>query len=248
MAAKSPTFPWPDGKRAAVSLSFDDGRDSQIEIGIPILERHGVRGTFYVIVPNMEKKLALWKRAIANGHEIGNHTLSHPCTANFEWARGKPLESMTIDDMEADVVGANRLIREKLGVTPATFAYPCGMTFVGRGLNLKSYIPVIAKHFLAGRLFRSEVCNAPTHCDLAQVTGEDFDCVPFEQAKASIDKAVSVGGWLNLVGHDVGSGGRQTVLTDALDEVCRYCQDPANGIWIDTLANIAQHVKQNTKH
>src|SRR5690606_14099967 len=39
---------WPGGKRAAVSLSFDDAAVSQLDYVVPILNRYGVRGTFYV--------------------------------------------------------------------------------------------------------------------------------------------------------------------------------------------------------
>ena len=39
-------FRWPKGKRAAVSLSFDDARTSQLDVGIPLLDRHKVPATF----------------------------------------------------------------------------------------------------------------------------------------------------------------------------------------------------------
>ena len=32
----------------AVSLTFDDGRPSQLRKAIPTMERHGIRGTFYL--------------------------------------------------------------------------------------------------------------------------------------------------------------------------------------------------------
>ena len=41
-------FKWPEGKKMAISLTFDDARLSQIDKGIPLLDKHGVKGTFYV--------------------------------------------------------------------------------------------------------------------------------------------------------------------------------------------------------
>ena len=43
-----PAFKWPPGKRAAISLSFDDARLSQIDNGIALLEKYGIKATFFV--------------------------------------------------------------------------------------------------------------------------------------------------------------------------------------------------------
>jgi peptidoglycan/xylan/chitin deacetylase (PgdA/CDA1 family) len=42
------SFPWPAGKRAAISLSFDDARQSQVDVGLPLLDRYGDKATFYL--------------------------------------------------------------------------------------------------------------------------------------------------------------------------------------------------------
>ena len=41
-------FAWPEGKRAAVSLSFDDARASQVDTGTALLNRYDVKATFLV--------------------------------------------------------------------------------------------------------------------------------------------------------------------------------------------------------
>ena len=51
----TPAFTWPTGRRVAVSLSFDDGRASQVEGGTALLDRHGVKATFYVVPSAMER-------------------------------------------------------------------------------------------------------------------------------------------------------------------------------------------------
>ena len=76
---------WPDGKKAAVSLSFDDARLSQVDTGIPVLDEFEVKATFYLSVEAMRERLDGWKKAAANGHEIGNHSMTHPCSGNFAW-------------------------------------------------------------------------------------------------------------------------------------------------------------------
>src|SRR5688500_6680342 len=98
-AQQAAAFKWPAGKRAALSLSWDDARTSQPDTGIALLDRHGVRGTFYVVPSSVERRLDGWKKAVAGGHEIGNHSLTHPCSGNFPFARQKALEEYTLEKM-----------------------------------------------------------------------------------------------------------------------------------------------------
>jgi peptidoglycan/xylan/chitin deacetylase (PgdA/CDA1 family) len=236
-------FTWPDGKRAAVSLSFDDARPSQADLGMPILDRYSAKATFYLSPPAVSQRLDAWKRAAAAGHEMGNHTMTHPCSGNFPWSRANALEDYTLERMERELLDANALIEATLGVKPNTFAYCCGQKYVGRGESLHSTVPLIARHFIAGRGFRDEAPNDPTYCDLAQACGVDGDSTPFEGLRAWVDRAANEGGWLIFVSHDVGDFPRQAMRAEVLDAVCRYCTDPANGIWIDTVAAIGSYVR-----
>ncbi|OGV81816.1 MAG: polysaccharide deacetylase [Lentisphaerae bacterium RIFOXYB12_FULL_65_16] len=238
-------FQWPAGKRMAVSLSFDDARISQVDVGIPVLDRHGAKGTFYVAFSRLEERLAGWRAAAAAGHEIANHSLRHACSANFVWGARNVLENYTLEQMESELVEASRQIESLFGVAPRTFAYPCGQDFVGRGLERRSYVPVVAKHFLAGRGFRDEYLNAPTICDLAKVGGTEMDGLDFDGLLGILNRAMDKGFWVVLAGHEVGDRGSQCTRVDALDRLCAYCADPANGIWLDTVANIAAYVKAN---
>jgi len=238
------TFAWPDGKRAAVSLTFDDARLTQADVGIPILDRFGVKGTFYVSPHNVVERIDAWKAAVANGHEIANHTVTHPCSANFRWGRAKVLENMTLDDYETELLDANAQIAEMLGVTPTTFAYPCGQTFVGRGEDLKSTIPLVAKHFRVGRGAFDEIANDPAFCDLAHITGIDLDRTPWEKAEALVVSSADEGRWLVPFSHEIAPEGRQATLPDTLEKVCAYCTDEKNGIWIDTVAAVGEYVRR----
>jgi len=244
--AKKP-FEWPEGKRGAISLSFDDARASQAETGIPILDRHEVKGTFYVshYNINVEPLLAKWTAAAANGHEIGNHSFYHPCSANYGFCADHLLEDYTLERMEAELLQANDAIEEMLGVVPRTFAYPCGQTFVGRGVDTRSYVPVVAKHFVAGRTAFDEVCNNPSVCDLARTFSIDADGATFDRLKGHLDGAANAGAWLVLMGHEVGESGGQTMHVDTLDALCRYSLDPDNGLWIDTVDHIATYIEDN---
>ena len=176
-----PAFQWPEGKEMALSLTFDDARLSQIDKGLPILERYGVKATFYVSPEWMVQRVDGWKEAVINNHDIGNHSLVHPCTGNFSWSQHKALEDYTLGQMSHELDSANHFIEEILGITPASFGYPCGQTFVGRGQQTSSYVPLVSAMFETGRTWLDEGPNDPVYCDLAQLTGMELDGKRFDQ-------------------------------------------------------------------
>ena len=236
-------FVWPGGARAAVSFSFDDARASQLDRGIPILDAHGVRATFYVSLDNVRARQAEWRRVAASGHEIGNHSLHHPCSANFPWSRAHALEDYCLDRMEAELLAANAAIEEMLRVRPQTFAYPCGQTFGGRGEGAASYVPLVARRFVVGRHAFDEVHNDPLYCDLAQAASRDLDCADLTHAMRLLDAAVADGGWLIFMSHDVAPSGAQATRPDVLEALCRRVTDAASGLWVDKVAAVGGYIR-----
>jgi len=240
----SPSFPWPQGKRAALSLSFDDGRPSQLSEGISLLDRLGVQATFYLNAPKLDAaQVPLWKAAHARGHEIGNHTCSHPCSGNFDWSRHNAIEDYTLERMEGEIVDCNTRLEAMLGVKPRTFAYPCGQTHVGRGQGVKSVVPLVAKHFKAGRAYFSEEPNEAAYVDLCLLGAEACDSVAFEAMKKGVDRAVETGRWLILAGHEMSARpGFQVTEISELEKLLNYVKDPALGIWCATVEAVAGHI------
>lgn len=237
------TFAWPAGKQIAISLSFDDARASQVDAGTALLDQYGVKGTFYVVPNSVKQRLEGWKKAVASGHEIGNHSFNHPCTGNFPWSRQKAIENYTLKQMRNELILTNKAIKELLGVEAEVFAYPCGQTYIGRGENTKSYVPVVSKLFLSGRGWLDEGPNAPQFCDLAQLTGMEMDGKDFDQILPLIENAKKSGAWLVLAGHEMGASGNQTTRLSMLKKLIEYAQNPANGIWIAPVGTVAKYIK-----
>ncbi len=63
-------FSWPEGKRAAVSLSFDDARESQVISGTRLLDQYGVKATFYVVPSTMENNLMAGRGRLLTGMKL----------------------------------------------------------------------------------------------------------------------------------------------------------------------------------
>ncbi|MDO1446532.1 polysaccharide deacetylase family protein [Rhodocytophaga aerolata] len=242
-----PPLAWPQGKRMALSLTFDDARMSQVEKGTALLNEYKAKATFYVVPATVKQRLESWKQAVVSGHEIGNHSLNHPCTGNFPWARQKALEDYTLDNMRNELREANQQIKDLLGVTPQVFAYPCGQTFVGRGKDTKSYVPVIAELFSSGRLWLSEGPNDPLFCDMAQLTGMEMDGKNFDQIKPLLEKAKETGQWVVLAGHEMNDSGEQTTRLSMLKDLLAYAQDPANGIWLAPVGTVSEYIQKQKK-
>jgi peptidoglycan/xylan/chitin deacetylase (PgdA/CDA1 family) len=237
--------PWPAGKRAAVSLSFDDARASQLSEGLPVFAESNTKVTFFLTAGNIGTHAADWRRAAGAGHEMGNHTVNHPCSGNFAWSAPRALEDATLSTMRTEMTEASSAIEQATGVRPVSFAYPCGQTFVGRGRQVASYVPVVSELFVAGRGWLNEGPNDPVRVDLAQVFGYPMDDVEFEDLRPAVDDAIERGQWLVLAGHDIGAGpGHQVTRVSMLRALLAYIQDPSRGVWVDTIGHVAAAVKR----
>lgn len=246
-ASDSISFLWPENKKMALSITFDDARLSQIDSGgIALLDKYGVKGTFYLSPENIVEHVDGWKKAIESGHEVGNHTTTHPCSINFGWYGRKTLENYNLTDISNDISTANKIIEEMLGVKPVSFAYPCGQTFVGQGEDTKSYVPVVSSMFESGRLYSTGTVN-PIFCDFAQLPAESMDNKSVDQIMELIENAREKGQWLILTGHEFGEGtsSEDNLISskETLTAICKYATNTSNGIWIDNVKNITEYIK-----
>ncbi|MEO8470940.1 MAG: polysaccharide deacetylase family protein [Chryseolinea sp.] len=240
-------FAWPKGKAAAISLTFDDARASQVNGGTAMLDQYNVKATFYVQPGGVKSQLEGWKNAVTSGHEIANHTNAHPCTGNFAWSRDKALENYTIDQMRKELSSSNVMIESLLGVKCKQFAYPCGQTFVGRGTGTKSYIPVVADLFVTGRGWMNETGNDPAFCDLSQLMCFEADGKTFDQLLPHLKAAIDQHQWIIFGGHEMGEEGAQTTRLSTLEKLIEYVQNPASGLWLAPVGTVAEYVKAHRK-
>ncbi|KAH9314834.1 hypothetical protein KI387_023461, partial [Taxus chinensis] len=63
-------------QKRIIALTFDDGPHKGItEEILDILKENGCRSTFFIIGSNMDDSPELVQRIVAEGHEVGNHTM-----------------------------------------------------------------------------------------------------------------------------------------------------------------------------
>lgn len=243
-------FEWPRGAEAAVSLTFDDGMRSQREVGIPVLDRFGVCATFYVNPrDDYAQMLELWRGAVETGHEIGNHTINHPCSKNFpfisEFGR-RALEEMTFEDIGWEIDETNRRLNEVFpDQGPVSFAFPCYQPFVGKGATRQSYVPVVLERCVAGR-GRGEQSNDPRYCDLGYLWSWPCERMTGQTLIGIVEQAITQGRWAVLTFHGVHEG-HLSVAEGDLAELCAHLQKSSSRVWSAPVAEVAKWVGEKQK-
>jgi len=236
---------WPNGCLGAVSLTFDDGDSSQLARAVPLMRERALRGTFYVCPREQDYRaqLAPWKELADRGHEIGNHSLSHTCSRNFSRdPDAKGLERSTLEEIEADIVEAERRLQEVIPAEHRSFAYPCYQTDVGEGLTRQSYVPAVARHLVAGRATGEYgFFNTPLNCDLHCLW-----CVGAEHRRGPemvgfVERAARAGQWLIFAFHAI-DGGRLGVAEYEFAELLDHLAANRSRIWTAPVAEIAAHL------
>ncbi|MBQ8287524.1 MAG: polysaccharide deacetylase family protein [Clostridia bacterium] len=106
-----------NGGAKRIALTFDDGPSERYTAEIlDILQEYGVKATFFVVGVNIEKSPDLLRRIASEGHEIGNHTYSHP-----------HLQRMDASTLAGELARTDALIRKVTGISPTLFRPPEGV-------------------------------------------------------------------------------------------------------------------------
>ncbi|MGD0500256.1 MAG: polysaccharide deacetylase family protein [Bryobacteraceae bacterium] len=109
----------PRGRRA-IALTFDDGPSEGTPQLLEILARSNVHASFFQCGANVERLPDIARAVAQAGHEIGNHSYSHPlfCFRSAEF-------------IETELRRAQEAIASRAGVRPAWFRAPFGVRWFG---------------------------------------------------------------------------------------------------------------------
>jgi peptidoglycan/xylan/chitin deacetylase (PgdA/CDA1 family) len=108
--------------RRAIALTFDDGPSESTPQLLAVLAREGVQATFFQCGANITRLPGIARQVAEAGHEIGNHSHSHP---RFY------LRSAAF--MEAEIARAQAVIEDVTGRAPVLFRVPFGARWFGLG-------------------------------------------------------------------------------------------------------------------
>ena len=237
-------FAWPHGEKAAVSLAYDDAIDSQLDNAIPALDRAGLKGSFYLTLanPSLRNRLDEWRAAAAHGHELGNHTLFHFCSAKpagHEWVTPElDLDTVSAARMVAQVKLANTMLHAIDGRTERTFTVPCGDRMALGG----DYVELVKNEFVAIKSGSGAVVADMDTLDPYAVGVTAPEGVTGAQLIALVQRAAQSGTMINFTFHGIG-GDYITTSKQAHEELLAYLAAHRDVYWTDTFINIMKYVK-----
>ena len=98
-----------------IALTFDDGPGPYTAQLLDILDQHGAKATFFLIGSKVSAQADVLRRMHARGHQLGNHSWSHP-----------ELPKLPIDQIAGEIDRTNDAIKQATGVTPSILRPPYG--------------------------------------------------------------------------------------------------------------------------
>ncbi len=232
---------WPGGRQAAIVLTYDDSLASQLDVAIPQLDAAGLKGTFFMSAIFDQKLVPRWRAAAANGHELANHTVFHPCArGTFKMSDHQTTESYDIADLLTEIKVQNTLLYAIDGKTDRTYAMPCGQRQVGG----KDYVDALRASGLV-RYARgiAPPAASPDKLDPYYVPSTFFpDTVTGADLIAYVEDIRKQGG-LGVIGFH-GLGGDYSIVTaQAHQQLVDYLAAHRDEIWVATFAEVMDRVK-----
>ena len=212
-------LPWPDGKKAAFLLAFDDGAPSQLKFAIPELEKRKIRATFYLNPGNQfyPSIAAKWEAAakspfvVAANHTFTHRGVNHAQELDQELAKcNEVLTKLEPDQKQRRLFG---------------FATPGGVPWK------------VTKEELASALAQYDLVERPPF------QGPPINFKSGEEMIAAVDKAIEKGDIGHMDFHGVGSDWLVTPLDwfipflDKLDFV-------RDTVWITDVVSWHQYVTE----
>jgi sialate O-acetylesterase len=247
---------WPAGVSGAVCLTYDDGLDSHLDFAAPDLEAANLRGTFYVTghSESLKNRLNEWRELARRGHEIGNHSLFHPClgVANGErreWVSPeRDLRSYTVPEIVEELLTANTLLTALDGQTRRSFAYTCTDETAGG----QSYVADVKSLFPAARAGGASLSTAAAGTrDAPDVRSLDLYRVPSwmvvdataDEMIAFVEQVAGAGGLAVLMFHGI-EADYLTVAHREHRRLLEYLDENRDRLWTDTFLTLTDHLAE----
>lgn len=236
-------FKWPGNYKAAVCLTYDDGLDCHLDVAIPELDAFNMKGSFYCtgFSSSLHKRIEEWRAITLNGHELGNHTLFHPCDGErFDWVKPEyDLRNYTLSQLRNELLTANTLLEAVDGKKERTYAYTCSDFMV----NQVSFVDSIRELFVAARS-DGRIPESIDQVDLHFAPSWGVVDPSGAELINYVKEAQNNGTIAIFMFHSVG-GGYLNMSSEAHQELLSYLHANKDEIWTDTFINIMKYIKEN---
>ncbi len=236
-------FKWPDGKEAAVVFTYDDGLDCHLDVAVPQLDMFGFKGTFYCTgnSPSLYKRSDEWRAIAAAGHELGNHTLFHPCDGEqFDWVKPEyDLNSYSLDRILTELRTAGTLLKAIDGKTERTFAYTCSNYLAGD----EDFSDDLEDLFVAARC-GFEMPSTMEGYNVYKTPAWGVSDPSAEELISYVEKARKNGTIAIFMFHSVG-GGYLNVGAEQHRVLLEYVKKNEKDLYTGTFLEVMKYIKAN---
>jgi len=142
-----------------IAMTFDDGPSAQLTPKLlDILKERGIKATFFLVGKNVVEYPDIVRRMAEEGHEVGNHSWSHPALTKLG-AEGFRKQIESTNDAIAKVTGKRPvLMRPPYGATSATLNKRLAEDY-GLKVILWSVDPLDWKYRNSNRVYNTIVQN-----------------------------------------------------------------------------------------
>jgi len=234
-----------NGKKCAVVLTYDDALNIHLDKVIPALNSFHFKGTFYLVAsaPAFIDRMEEWRAASKKGHELGNHTLYHPCDGGLperSWVdKENNLANYTVARAVREIKTANQLLKAIDGKSERTFAYPCGDLKIRDTL----YYDFLKNDFVAARGVQQGYLQAK-EVDLANVNSFVQIGTTAAQMIAQIEEAEKAGSFIVLLFHGVGGEHALNVDWEEHQKLLLYLKSKEKDIWVTTMVDLGKYIQK----
>jgi peptidoglycan/xylan/chitin deacetylase (PgdA/CDA1 family) len=242
-ALAEPKFAWPTGRQAAIALTYDDAiLASDLDVAAPQLDRAQLKGTFFLAGKGLRTEdVDRWRALAAAGHELGNHTVNHPCRrGTFDMPVQYNSESYSIPVLLTEIRVMNTLLTTLDGQPKHAFATPCEQTTVGDG---QDYIAPLKASGLA--TFIRDPSALPAFADGPRIMGNGFVGTSGAAMIDWVKQVESAGGLGVVVFHGVG-GDYLSVTAEAHQQLVDYLAAHRSTLWTARYSEAMDYVVQHS--
>lgn len=245
--AISKSTPW-QGKKCAVVLTYDDALNVHLDKAIPLLDSLNLKATFYVSAnfTGFKNRVNDWRKVSEKGHELGNHTLFHPCNGQLpgrEWVNPDyDLSTYSVQRMVDEIILTNTLLQAVDGKSKRTFAYTCGEMKIGDTYFMDS----LKNDVSAARAVRAQM-HSIDQIDLYDI---DSYMINGENGPALIElvnKALETESLLVFLFHGVGGEHNLNVSLEAHSQLLHYLKQNERQIWIAPMIDVAAYIRSSPR-
>ena len=204
--------------------------------GVPVLDAAGLKATFFLAGVKLAD-VPRWRAVAAEGHELANHTIFHPCSvATFPTERRYTSEDYTPASLLKEIEQQNVFLTALDGRPTHGFATPCGETKAGGVDYLEALRAAKLVTYVRGVVSLPE----DLHADVGKMDPIRLPARPFGEGATGAQmvdfakQAEAGGGMAVYLFHGVG-GDYQAVSGPAHRELIAWLAAHRSEIWVTTL-------------